>query len=59
MRTHALMIALLHAVREDLSESLREAAVGTVRKYDIGRAWDHLQDAEAILRDVDLFERQR
>lgn len=59
MRDHTLTIALLSAIRNDLSLSLKEAAVGTDRKGDIGRAWDHLQDAEAILRDVDLIQRQR
>lgn len=49
-----MTIAILAAIRTDLSLSLREAAVGTDRKHDIGRAWDHLQDVEAILRDVDL-----
>jgi predicted transcriptional regulator len=59
MRDHTLIIALLSAIRADLADSLREAAVGTDRKYDLGRAWDNLQDAQAILQDVDLIECQR
>jgi len=54
---HDLIILMLSALRSAIGDSLRSAAVGTDRKYDLGRAWDHVHDAEKILTKLDACRR--
>jgi hypothetical protein len=53
---HELIIRILRASLVEIGMSLRQATPNTDRRYDLGRVWDHIQDAANILADLDLRE---
>ena len=56
---HELVITILRGSLVEVGKSLRQAAPSTDRKLDLGRVWDHIQDAVNILADLDLQQLQQ
>ena len=58
MRTHYMITGMLSLIQIEIDHSMREAATGTNRKYDLEKALDHIVDARILLQEVDEITRE-
>ena len=58
MRTHYMITGVLSLIQVEIATSMREAATGTNRKYDLQKVWDHVVDARILLEGIDNITKE-